>query len=314
MPVICIGELTVDWLALNPGQSLAEAGSFFRCLGGNASNVAIGLSRLGTPARLVARVGADVDGVYLRKTLGREGVDIEHVLVDESRPTAQCYCLTAADGEHAYYNFPRQNASEMLTTSEISEEIFAGARFLHATGISFTAEPRRTAVALAMDTARRKGLTVCFDGSFPTADILKVNLSELLFWAGISSPGSPGDDPAAAAESLRSRYGLKLVAATLGEKGSLLATTAGTFACPPLPVTCVDSIGAGDGFIAGLLHALGTRLSSEDTADALAELTGPDWLAIGRTANAVGAMATTRLGAWTGLPRAAELAPLLAAP
>jgi hypothetical protein len=60
MKVVTIGELVVDWIAVNRSASWQEPHTFIRSLGGNSANVALGLARLGGDVRLVAKVGADM--------------------------------------------------------------------------------------------------------------------------------------------------------------------------------------------------------------------------------------------------------------
>jgi sugar/nucleoside kinase (ribokinase family) len=316
MPVVTIGEIVVDWLSLEPGDDLLHARNFHRALGGNASNVAVGLNRLGTPVRLIAKTGADFHAQYLRGELERLGLDSSHVLADERYPTAQCYMTTAADGEHHYRNWPRPHSADMLSPDEISEDIFDNVRFLHATGISFVVEPRRNAIQRALDIARDRKIPISFDGLFPTgwvqeahdyvefalyqAQLIKLNEFELNFWAGSPTPHTVRD----AAERCFERYKPVALFITQAERGSFVMTEKGVVECAPVAVKCVCGVGAGDAYIAGVLHALYNRHLNVD----LSHLTNADWQRIGMAGNFTGASATQSIDGNSGVPSGSALA------
>ncbi len=199
MSVVTIGEVVVDWISTEIGTDFTDAKDFVRSLGGNASNVAIGLARLGVEVRLIGKRGDDPHGKYLDAVLQNEKVILSDLVVDQGSPTAQCYVFRHEREEYSFFNWPRPNASHLLTDDEVKEASIAGAHFLHATGISLTIAPRRHAVIKALKMAKRLGVPISFDAGFPTgedrqareyaltalktADIVKVNLSELEFWA-----------------------------------------------------------------------------------------------------------------------------------
>lgn len=199
MSVVTIGEVVVDWISTEVGTDFTDAKDFVRSLGGNASNVAIGLARLGVEVRLIGKRGDDPHGKYLDSVLKNERVDLSELIVDQGSPTAQCYVFRHEREEYSFFNWPRPNASHLLREDEISEKTLENASFLHATGISLTIAPRRHAIIRALKMAKEMGVPISFDAGFPTgedrearefaltalktADIVKVNLSELEFWA-----------------------------------------------------------------------------------------------------------------------------------
>ncbi len=198
MSVVTIGEVVVDWISTEVGTDFTDARDFVRSLGGNASNVAIGLARLGVEVRLIGKRGDDPHGKYLDAVLQSERVNLNDLIVDQGSPTAQCYVFRHEREEYSFFNWPRPNASHLLTEDEVTEKSLIDATFLHATGISLTIAPRRHAVIRALKMAKKLGVPISFDAGFPTgedrearefaltalktADIVKVNLSELEFW------------------------------------------------------------------------------------------------------------------------------------
>ncbi|MBK9144565.1 MAG: sugar kinase [Candidatus Melainabacteria bacterium] len=197
--ILTVGELVLDWIAKDFGVGFIEASTFVKSLGGNAANVAIALQRLGTQARILAKIGADVHGRYLLKVLTDEGVDTSAVLIDPNNVTAQCYVFTTFANDNTFLNWPPGNAAHKLDGDDIDPVHFQSAQALHATGISLIVEPRKAAVLKSMQLARENDIAVSFDAGFPTgqgegaikavedalalAHIVKVNLPELLFWS-----------------------------------------------------------------------------------------------------------------------------------
>lgn len=367
MTVITIGEVVVDWISTTIGADFTSAREFVRSLGGNASNVAIGLSRLGTKVKLIGKRGNDAHGRYLESILAREGVDLEHMFVDERFPTAQCYVFRYENEDYTFLNWPRPNASHRLFSEEIDETHLKNASFLHATGISLTVSPRREAVIKAMELAKESGVAISFDAGFPTgddeeanrsarsalslADLVKVNLAELKFWAealhrsgGLPDLSNPADSnphplqnperaPCPVAGSTLEIFdgtyaGLKAidsqtgaisdwvlelsrslvrslqdahVVVTLGCEGAMLVKPDGdNLFMPAHKVEAVSELGAGDAFVAGMLHALADRLKV--TAGSLSGLDIESWRQALNYASAVGALSTSSITAWEGLP------------
>lgn len=315
MPVIALGELVVDWLAVETGKSLLHARQFHRALGGNSANVAIALTRLSVPVRFVAKVGGDVHGEYLLEQLREEGVCTDSIIVEKQYPTAQCYMTTNDAGDHQYKNWPECNAATMLNAGDIDEKLFDGVKFMHATGLSLIEQPRCAALEKAFSIAAARNIPISFDGLFPTnlgrqhldavekalgkAQILKLNEFELNFWAGGGAP----DSVASTARHLFNRYRPLALLVTQAEQGSLIVTNEGVVQCPAMTVDCVSGVGAGDAYIAAVLHYLYKHFSDRS----LERLTLSEWRTVGLVGNVAGALATRAMDAYSGSPVVSEL-------
>ncbi len=365
MSVVTIGEVVVDWISTEVGTDFTDARDFVRSLGGNASNVAIGLARLGVDVRLIGKRGDDPHGKYLDGVLQKEKVDLSDLVVDHGSPTAQCYVFRHEREEYSFFNWPRPNASHLLTESEVTEKSIEGAEFLHATGISLTIAPRRHAVIKAFKIAKELGVPISFDAGFPTgedrearefaltalktADIVKVNLSELEFWADALAQESKSEhkstgqagvtpnkplaatiiDPLDAGKSSASKevvaLGKKLsgflqsadhspnLIVTLGEYGSLLISGYGKDVFQPaLKADSVSELGAGDAFIAGMIsELLNVSAPKKGKEPFFSELKEADWRRVLTVGNAVGALSTRSMTAWEALPSKDELSLLV---
>ncbi|MBS2006295.1 MAG: carbohydrate kinase family protein [Cyanobacteria bacterium SZAS TMP-1] len=333
MKVVTVGELVVDWIAADRSASWQDPHTFIRSLGGNSANVALGISRLGGDVRLIAKIGADLHGNYLLHYFKDIDVDTDFVFQSEQFATAQCYVLTDESGENLFFNWPRPNACHQLTEDEFDPAMLDGAFCLHATGISLTVEPRAQFIIKIIREARAAGLTVSFDAGFPTgegelaqklvreamslSDLLKVNLPELIYWL------VPAMEPARLAEVLdnpgkkdnleelkkfcrefRVKSGTKILMCTLGAYGSIVTTETFQGYAPPHILEVVAGVGAGDAYVAAVLH----KLAQEPKPINLDRI---DWLPLANFANAAGALATRTISASEGLPTLAEVEELL---
>lgn len=329
MHVVSIGEVLVDWLSLTPGKTLLNATAFHRALGGNATNVAIGLTRLGTKVTLIGRIGSDLHGDFVRNTLNAEGIDLNWIACDPKHSTTQCYMTTTEDGAHQYRNWPHPNANDMLSFEDLPQEIIRGCDLLHTTAISMVVDPRCSTVEKAIELAHDSGAIISFDASLPPAafqraskrvesifsqtHLLKVNAGELMTWAGMDGHVSADVEDVefikSIAKDIFTRYRPQALLVTLGSKGSLVFTAQDMISCPSLAVQAVSEVGAGDAFCAGFIHFLGRVLPARqgNARDRLAKLKPDDWRRAGLSGNVAGALATLQENAYGGLPNQTEL-------
>lgn len=326
--VLTVGELAVDWIALEVSSRFLQPGKFLRSSGGNAGNVAQGLSKLGIASRLLAKVGDDVHGEYLLACLKAHGVDTEHVVVSSKFPTAQCYVLTDEAGENLFFNWPQPNASYQLQHSNLRSSFFDDAFALHATGISLTREPRRACVLEVVREAVKRNLLLSFDAGFPTgeaelahdacleimnmATVVKVNWPELLYWSNLAV----GDVEFSLERALELARAFKnslaspVVIVTLSSHGSYVlfdekhSPDRNHIYAPPIKVKSVAGVGAGDAYAACLLSELAQIYRNAAIVQAQfvpAEfLLAQDWQYLSQRANYAGAMATKSVSAVDG--------------
>lgn len=334
--IVTIGEIVVDWISTIPGFDFESSSEFHRALGGNATNVSVAVSRLGGSSRLIAKIGSDLHSTLVRSKLMEEGVDLEFLYVDSRFPTANCYGIRDAGDEAVYYNWPKPNAAHMLSEDDITYDAFTRASFIHATGISLTLEPRKSAVLKALELARGQSVIVSFDASFPTdgqetiqdarkamqlADIIKINLSELLFWTKLDAQSalhhlnklrlsnfqlsdSRVMELRAAVDLFMKEHNPLVLLLTFGAHGSMVITESFSVFSEPIKVESVSSIGAGDAYVAAVMFCLTER---QVTRDRLSSLAASDWVEVAHFANAVGALATTHVSAVGALPTKQEV-------
>jgi fructokinase len=316
LDVLSFGEVIVDFFPEERGIPLPAAERFVRHLGGAPANVAVGLARLGARAGLMTLVGADAFGEFLRAGLEKEGVDTAGVGTHRTARTGITFVAVGPRGERSFLFYRHPSADQLVAEHDVDPDLVARARVLHYGSSTLAREPARSATKKAIAAARAAGAVVSCDPNLrphlwsdPTeaatllratlaaTDVVKISDDELAAVVGTN-------DVEAGARALRD-LGVGLAVVTLGERGCYFdGAAAGTGWVRAPRVEVVDTTGAGDGFVAGLLTALlpalrvGARPSVLDR-DAVEAGCG--------LANRVAARVVTRFGATAALPFAGSL-------
>ncbi|MCB9536206.1 MAG: carbohydrate kinase [Myxococcales bacterium] len=302
LDVLVVGEAFVDFVPLHRGR-LRESESFELHSGGAPCNVAIGLARLGSRSALVSVVGDDEFGHFVRRALDRDGVDTTAVRVEPGVQTGLCFITLDADGERSFLHRGGDTAERLRA------DHFDLARVRAAGAVLFTASSLRQPAGVAaihkmIDHAG--GLVCCDPGGTPRhwghPDLIRSRTlralarCDVVKCAAAEATALTGEqDPVKATRALVD-HGAWLAVVTLGAEGALWARPEDAGHVPAPDVDVVDTTGAGDGFMAGLLH----RLASESARpEALPEARLVEHL---RFACSIGAAVVTRRGAVQGLP------------
>ncbi|TCZ64791.1 sugar kinase [Roseicella aquatilis] len=302
---ITFGEAMALFVAEEPGD-LAAVERFTRRLAGAETNVAVGLARLGLRSGWVSRLGRDSFGRFVRASLAREGVDCSHVADDPHHPTGFMLKTKATDGsDPAIEYFRRGSAASHLSPLDFDERHFLGSRHMHATGIAPALSPSAMEFALhALEVMGRAGRTISFDPNlrpmlWPSTEVMVERINHLASKATWVLPGlreglvlTGRAEPRDIAAFYLDR-GAELVAVKLGVEGAYVRTPTLEALVPAVRVPrVVDTVGAGDGFAAGLISALLEGLPVEEAV---------------MRGNRVGAFAIQVVGDMDGLPTRAQL-------
>lgn len=300
--VLSLGEAMVELSAREP-VSLREARTFDLGWGGDTSNVAVAVSRLGGSAGYVTKVGDDAFGASLRDLWDREGVDVRYVTVDGSRPTGVYFLSRQVAGPHAFTYYRSGSAASSLRPEDLADDLLRGVRVLHTSGITQAIGPGPCDAAFAaLRAARAAGVTTSYDPNLRLAlwsldraravimatvsmvDIVLPSLEDARALTGL-------DEPSAIIDDFR-RRGVRVVALKLGDQGALVADEHGSELVPPYKVETVDPAGAGDTFDAAFLTAW---------------LDGADLVGCADFGNAAAALTTTGVGCVSPIPRRADV-------
>lgn len=285
-----LGDAVVDLLPDGEGRLL-------QCPGGAPANVAVGIARLGGQSAFIGRVGDDPFGRFMAKTLADEKVDVKSMRLDPAHRTSTVVVDLDEHGERSFTFMVRPSADLFLESADLPT--FSAGEWLHVCSIALSAEPSRSATFEAMATIREAGgyvsfdpnirpdlwpdeneLRRCLEQALQSADVVKLSVEELAFLTG-------NVEVNVGLDTLMARCPARLVLVTQGKEG-LIAWHQGTVKhYPATPVECVDTTGAGDAFVAGLLYGLAA---------------GQDLTPVIALAQRCGALATTAKGAMTALP------------
>jgi fructokinase len=317
--LVCMGELLIDFVATARGPLGAEPG-FVKAPGGAPANVAVAAARLGRRAGFIGAVGDDAFGRGLRDTLRSNGVDTRGLRVGPRGATPLAFVSLGKGGERDFAFWWSGTADHFLRPEDVPAGLVRSARIFHFGSIGLIHPATRRATRAALDAARGSRTFVSFDPNLrlplwpsaaaaryairrmlPKADLVKVNDEELHFLTGHR-------DLARGMRALGTVTPAALFV-TLGPHGAAARWGAVEALARGFKVRAVDTTGAGDGFTAGLHCRLLEQGRSPRSLAPDAEVLG-DWL---RSANAVGALATTRRGAIPAFPTASEVARLLRA-
>ena len=296
-----LGDAVVDLLPESDGRLLP-------CPGGAPANVAVGIARLGGTSGFIGRVGDDPFGALMQRTLLTEGVDITYLKQDEWHRTSTVLVDLNDQGERSFTFMVRPSADLFLETTDLP--CWRHGEWLHLCSIALSAEPSRTSAFTAMSAIRHAGgfvsfdpniredlwqdehlLRLCLRQALQLADVVKLSEEE---WRLISGKTQNDRDICALAKD----YEIAMLLVTKGAEGVVVCYRGQVHHFAGMSVNCVDSTGAGDAFVAGLLTGLSSSGLSTDERE---------MRRIIDLAQRCGALAVTAKGAMTALPCRQEL-------
>lgn len=321
LDLITIGRSSVDLYGAQIGGRLEEMGSFDKYIGGSPTNIACGTARLGLKSAVITGVGDEHMGRFIREQLEREGVNTAGVKTDPERLTA-LVLLGIRDQEQFPLIFYRENCADMgLTAQDIDPDFIKSARAVVATGTHLSHPQVEAATIKALEIAREAGMQTALDIDYRpnlwgvaghgdgesrfvesaavTAKLqstlhlfdLIVGTEEEFHIAGGST------DTIEALRAVRAVSGATLVckrgaAGAVAFTGDIPDSLDEGETGPGFPIEVFNVLGAGDGFMSGLLKGW---------------LDGEDWPTALKYANACGAFAVSRHGCTPAYPSWEEL-------
>ncbi len=307
---LAIGETLIDFIVADGATDLSSASLFAARPGGAPANVAVAMARLGMPAAFAGAVGDDPFGRRLALALSAEGVDVSRLATNPAATTlAFAWKTSSGDGRF----WLQRNADLEVTPSDMDGAGIDRLGALIVGSVALAGEPSRSAVTHAVELAAAAAVPVCFDlnlrpGLWPdlrqaaeacrsvarSATLLKLSVDDA---AGLFEQAP---DPTEIFDASSRVAPSAQIVLTDGDRGSWYRDRLGVHHVPAWEVDAVEPTGAGDAFTAALIKRLAehswTELSSADL----------------RYAAEAGALATTRPGAWDGLPTASDLDAFLA--
>ena len=316
LDLITIGRSSVDLYGAQVGGRLEDMGSFDKYIGGSPTNIACGTARLGLKSAVITGVGDEHMGRFVTEQLKREGVNTDGVKVDAERLTA-LVLLGIRDSEQFPLIFYREDCADMgLTVDDVDETFIKSARAVVATGTHLSNPQVEAATLKALEIARANDMQTALDidyrpnlwgvaghgegeSRFVESQAVTAKLqSTLHLFALIVGTeeefhiAGGTTDTIAALRAVRS-FSTATLVCKRGASGAVAFTGAVPDSLddgqtgPGFPIEVFNVLGAGDGFMSGLLKGW---------------LDGENWPTALKYANACGAFAVSRHGCAPAYP------------
>ena len=247
MSILVVGEALIDRVTVADGPEAAH-------VGGSPLNVAVGLARLGVPTTFASQVGRDAHGEQILQRLRASGATFS-ALPPTPRRTATAIATVSDDGS-ARYAFDLSWDPVILPEVDTFDA-------LHLGSVATVLQPGANRLAELAAAARRHGVAVSFDPNVrlavePDASAWRRTCARIVPHAGVVKLSAddaavlfPGLGPAAVADRLAGEDRLAVV--TCGAGGAHAATPAARAHVASAATDLVDTIGAGDAFMAALI-------------------------------------------------------------
>lgn len=294
--VISLGEVFVDYISINSTNT-----KYQQLLGGATVNLAVGTSRLGLPTYYLCKLGTDEISQFAEQELKKEGINTKFSVHTATKRICGVYVHLTEGGERIFHSYINLTPDEVLTEDELKREVFEQARiFYFGSGTLFHEKAKKT-TETALNFAKNASNLIAFDANLrlkrweseehcrqtvasflKKADIVKLAEDELIFLMETNSFEL-------GLEKI-SEWNIPYLFITMGSKGALTVMNDNKVYIPALKVNAIDTTGAGDAFMSGLLycfHEKGMPTKQTDLTEFL------------QFANRMGAAATTEIGSLT---------------
>ena len=264
--VLLIGE-PMELLTANEEGRLCDVSSFSASVAGAELNVAVGVSRLGLTAEYMTRLGDDPRAQRIRHFMEKNGIS-DHLITTD--PMHQTGCMMKSMSKpHEIYYYRQKTAASFISENDIDALDLSDIRAIHITGIlPAISESAAKAARRLIERAQELHITVVFDPNLrgilwttdkqtldlineiaAIAEVFLPNLNEAEKLCGLSDPNAIADHYLA--------LGTQKVVITMGKRGAFYKSAVESGIVPTFAADeVVNTIGAGDGFAAGLISGI----------------------------------------------------------
>ncbi len=313
--VTALGEVLIDFT--DSGDSANGQKLFERNPGGAPANVLVALQKLGHKTAFIGKVGADMHGDFLRKTIEDNDIDCSGLISDPDYFTTLAFVALDESGDRSFSFARKPGADTQLTASELPLAVIQNTKVFHVGSLSLTDEPARSATVAALKIAKDAGAIMSYDPNYrdslwtsaeeastqmrsilPYMDLIKISAEECPLVTDF-------DEPADAAKALLDG-GASVVVVTLDADGAYVAAKDGAGIVESFRVDAVDTTGAGDSFWGGFLAAFC------ESGKAPADVSFAEAAEFAKFGNAVASLCVRKRGAIPAMPEREAVEALLA--
>jgi fructokinase len=255
--VVCFGEVLWDIL---PSGAVP---------GGAPMNVAYHLHKLNKNPALITRIGIDERGQELMNIFSGQGVCTDFFQVDDKYETGKVYA-TPNEYNEVVYDIVKPVAWDFITWDDVFTDLIANAEFFVFGSLAARSKVSKDTLFRLLETAKNKVLDInlraphynrrIVEQLLRKANFVKMNLAELELITGWFSNHTSIEDRL---KSIGEKFRLTNMMVTMGGDGALLLMNGAITKHPGFNVEVVDTVGAGDAFLAGLLSQLLDKTGSK---------------------------------------------------
>jgi len=263
---LMLGECVVDLISTEIVDSLEKAKQFEPFAGGEVSNLASNLSRLGYQTSLGACIGQDSFGAFLQDHLTQAGVNLEHLQISDQEATT-LIPVARQSGTPDFIIY--RGADQYLTPTDNLLSLANEYQFIHTSAFALSRDPCRSTIVDILKANQGQGKILSLDPNYhpdiwPDLPNFLSTLQDLFQYFTVTKPSlddssrifGPGFKPVQYLEKFLD-LGPEIVVLTMGSEGSLLGTAQGDMIhIQPNPIPVVDITGAGDAYWSGFLAGL----------------------------------------------------------
>ncbi len=271
--LIPMGRMAIDFNpVIPPFQSLVEADTFKKYVGGSPANVAVGLARLGKKVGFIGKVSDDQFGDYVTKFFDDEGIDTSHVTrAKNGEKLGLTFTEMLSPKESSILMYRDGVADLMLDPADVDEEYIRSAKAILISGTALCQSPSREACLKAMYLAKKNDTKIIFDIDYrpynwksadeiaiyysivaENSDMIMGSREEYDLTEAITAPGRTDEETAA----YWMGRGNKIIIIKHGKEGSTAHTADGSFNIKPFPIDKLKSFGGGDGYGSSFIYGL----------------------------------------------------------
>lgn len=264
--VVCLGQFTAD-VVVTPVEAMPQKGRaiFVNNIslhnGGCACNTAVALGKLGIETSVIGKIGTDTFGDFLSNLMQENNLDTTGLVRDPQTLTSSTVVLVSPGGERSFLHYT--GANSRMTENDVNFSLIKDAKILHVAAAFLVPGLDGKPMARVLAKAKQAGVTTSLDTAWDAdgrwmsilepclehVDIFLPSLEEAQMLTGKKNT------PEIANTFLN--YGIKTVVIKLGSEGCYVKTTNNEFTSPAFKVeSVVDTLGAGDAFVAGFLAGM----------------------------------------------------------
>lgn len=306
--VITIGEPLALFVASGNSEldkDLSEVNHFDKYLAGAEVNVCVGLSRLGHSVEYITKLGEDPFGTFIINSLKIENVGTNYISSTPEYPTGFQLKSKVSKGDPKIFYFRKNSAASHFDVNNLDNLSLNNIKLVYISGIfPALSESTRESVYKILNAAKENNITTVFDPNlrpqlWPNKVEMIETINDLAFKCDYVLPGInegltlTGSDKKEEIADFYLDKGANTIIIKLGEKGAFVKSKDESYVVEGFKVEkVVDTVGAGDGFAAGVISGILDGLDIKESV---------------KRGTAIGALAVMSQGDSEGYPNRNEL-------